>query len=172
MPLKYALTLSLCVCVCLCVRPVCQKWEASICTFVITVRKCLFMFDWVGPAGTLGTFKQTISTSCLKSLSGGVEGGKKFSLRWTIGHLCNTKFWGLFKLITEGRKEPKVGFKYTWHECDMFWWMAKLIFLISSDPTKEKQQYSTDSITLHYGRSLKLSSNPDFMAVKKDLKVY
>lgn len=26
------------------------------------------MFDWVGPDWTLGTFKQTISTSCLKSL--------------------------------------------------------------------------------------------------------
>ncbi|KAK5607540.1 hypothetical protein CRENBAI_016819 [Crenichthys baileyi] len=56
-------------CVCVCV----SRGEASICTFVITVRKCLFMFDWVGPVGTLGTFKQTISTSCLKSLLGGAE---------------------------------------------------------------------------------------------------
>lgn len=39
------------------------------------------MFDWVGPAGTLGTFKQTISTSCLKSLSGGVEREEKKSGR-------------------------------------------------------------------------------------------
>lgn len=63
-----------CVSVCVCLF---QQWEASICTFVITLRKCLFMFDWVGPAGTLGTFKQTISTSCLKSLSGGAERAKK-----------------------------------------------------------------------------------------------
>lgn len=50
------------------------------------------MFDWVGPAGTLGTFKQTISTSCLKSLSGGAEkqreGEEKIRLGWTAGHLC------------------------------------------------------------------------------------
>lgn len=59
---------------------------------VITHRKCLFMFDWVGPDWTLGTFKQTISTSCLKSLSGGEviekKKKKKSSLRWTPGHLC------------------------------------------------------------------------------------
>lgn len=35
------------------------------------------MFDWVGPDWTLGTFKQTISTSCLKSLSGEAEIEKK-----------------------------------------------------------------------------------------------
>lgn len=69
------------MCVWLCV---CEQWEASVCTFVITLRKCLFMFDWVGPDGTLGTFKQTISTSCLKWLSGGaaMERGRKKSSEW------------------------------------------------------------------------------------------
>lgn len=49
--------------VCVCVR-VCAR--ACVCSFVIALRKCLFMFDWVGPVKSLGTFKQTISTSCLK----------------------------------------------------------------------------------------------------------
>lgn len=75
-----------CVCICVCV-----------CTFVITLRKCLFMFDWVGPDGTLGTFKQTISTSCLRPLSGATaieKGRKKPWLRWTAGHLCKILSWG------------------------------------------------------------------------------
>lgn len=71
---------------CVCVGV--SKGEASICTFVITVRKCLFVFDWVGPVGTLSTFKQTISASCLKSLSGRAEEERKKNAgeveRWSV----------------------------------------------------------------------------------------
>lgn len=69
------------------------------------------MFDWVGPDWTLGTFKQTISTSCLKSISGGAiekkKKKKKSSRGWTPGHLCKIPSRGPFTLILEWKNEAE-----------------------------------------------------------------